>query len=341
MKHALILLSILLISISSIAHTVVKKEGSSILIDRLTENDSYVNPNGLVFFYVGDNVRYLDGFSGQNILVDRFDSIQTISGAVFENAEDATNYCNSLMIETSYNYSLAFGEITGVSSVYKFGRNTSVGTSEEVIWDGGSAYVFLDSAEYMNIKSTNVNDTYNGDNAWNVIIFGLDSAFNEISETILLNGTTNVKSTKKYLRVFRSFVLMAGTTTTTNGNNIGDITVTSFSSSLVQSKILAGNGQTLMCVYTVPAGFTAYVTGYSLSSGQGKQVVFKSKFRNCSVENCAFTVKDIREIYENTVFGDLNTPLVVPEKTDIVITGQCATGDVTASASFGLILRKN
>ena len=33
-------------------------------------------------------------------------------------------------------FGVAAGEIDGVSSVFKFGRNESIGTTEEVVWPG-------------------------------------------------------------------------------------------------------------------------------------------------------------------------------------------------------------
>lgn len=332
----IILILFLIIPFLGISKTIVKKDGSTIKV-----GDVFYLENGSVFYNSGDRVYIQNQISGLNVYIGEYSDIITKDSTSFPNALDCIEYLNSLTIVKPYNYSISFGEVDHASSVYKFGRNVSVGTTEEVIWDGGGEYQFIDEADYLEVFSSNDNDSLGGANAWSLVVYGLDSSFNEISEVVELAGTTIVTTNQKFRRTYRAFVLNAGTTTTTNGNNIGDITIRKATGDTIQAQVLAGNGQTLMCVYTVPKGFTGYLTGYSLGSGEGKQVVFKSKFRNCMTNNCAFTVKDIREIFENTFLGELATPLVIPEMTDIVITGQVAAGDASASASFGMILRKD
>ena len=239
----------------------------------------------------------------------------------------------------NFELDISRGKIYGFTSIYKFGLNTAVGNTEEVIWDGGGEYLFTKTPDVLEVLSSETTDAYNGTNAWDILVYGLDSAGYEQNEYFQLNGTTVVTGTKKFFRVFRAFVIHAGTTTTTNGNNVGTITIRKATGDTVMAKILPGNGQTLMCVYTIPKGKTGYVTGFSLGSGQGKSILFKSKFRNCATNNCAFTVKDIREVYQNNLVGNLVVPLKIPELTDIVVTGQnTIAGDVSAAASFGIIL---
>ena len=252
---------------------------------------------------------------------------------------EGNNYAQGVAIQSDQGLTIARGELNGYSTIYKFGRNAAVGNTEEVILDGGGEYLFTKVADYLEVFSSNDNDSLNGSNAWDIYVFGLDSSGYEQTEFFQLKGTTIVTGVKKFYRVYRAFVYHAGTTTTTNGNNIGTITIRKATGDTIMAQIRPGNGQTLMCIYTIPKGKTGYLTGYSLSSGQGKSVLFKSKFRNCAYKNCAFTVKDIREVYQNNFLGTLVTPLRIPELTDMIITGQnTIAGDVTAAASFGMIL---
>lgn len=238
---------------------------------------------------------------------------------------------------------ISLNTIDGVEGEFKFGRATAVGTSQEVIWDGGGEYVFLDvdSPEQLNIVSDDVNDTNGGSGAWNIAIFGLDNDFNPISELIVLNGLTPVTTQESYLRVFRMVVIHSGSVTTVDGNNTGTITATAPVAAVPQAIILPMNGQTLMCVYTVPAGFTGLVTGISVNTPQSKSALFRAKIRNCFGPNCAFTTKYTLDIYQTTFFGTLQNPFNVPEKSDIVFTAQASIATTSIGASWGMILIKN
>ena len=172
-------------------------------------------------------------------------------------------------------------------------------------------------------------------------MFGLDSAYNEISELIAMKGTDTVVSANKYHRLFRAFVTTSGTNSTVSDANLGDISFTTATGDTLQAQIKSRNGQTLMSVYTVPAGKTAYVTGVGASIGQGKECLIKYKLRNTAAPTGAFSVKYTVELYQNTINQTLAVPLQVPEKTDIIVTGKTSTGTINMSSSFGLILIDN
>lgn len=231
---------------------------------------------------------------------------------------------------------LAEGKLIGYTSQFKFGENVEVGVAEEVIWDGGGTYTFLTSADFMKVVSSDADDSLGGAGANTMYVFGLDSNYNEVNELITLDGTDTVTTTTKFLRVFRAFVLTSGTNTPIGDANLGTITISSATAITLQAQIGIGNGQTLMCVYTVPAGKVAYVTGISFGVGQGKECTFRAKFRN-GVSG-AFSVKFSLTLYQSTYIGPLQIPLRVPEKIDMVITGITASGTVKANASFGMIL---
>jgi hypothetical protein len=244
----------------------------------------------------------------------------------------------SLIVSPLY-FEIGRDNVAGFDSQFKFGQNPSVGTSEEVIWDGGGNYTFLDTAETMTIVSTSDDDTLNGSGAWNLIVYGLDSDWKEVSEYIILDGTTPVITTNSFLRVFRAHIVNSGNPDPIGDGNLGNITITSTGSTTLQAQIGIGNGQTLMCVYTIPAGKTGYVTGLSFAVGQGRECTFFGKFRNGV--NGAFSVKYSLTLYQSSFFGTLEVPLKIPEKVDMVITATATATPVKADASFGIILIDN
>ena len=240
-----------------------------------------------------------------------------------------------------FHFNIAKGIIPGLSTYFKFGRSVAVGTTESVIWDGGGNYTFLTAAEKMDIVSDDVLDNVTGSGARTILVLGLGVDFKEIAEVVVMDGT-NIKTTQQsFIRVFRSLVLTSGINSPISDANKGNITITSHDTTVLQAKILISNGQTLMAVYTVPAGKTAYVTGATLSCGQGKQCLFKAKFRNGPTSEYAFSVKFSLDLYQNSYFGTFATPLRMPEKTDACWTAQTAVGTIEAVVSFGMILEDN
>jgi hypothetical protein len=145
---------------------------------------------------------------------------------------------------------LARGQIAGHTPVYIFGYSNTVGnTALGPLWEGltpsGGTYVYPSSAAQFTIVSTSSSDT----SALSVQINGLDANYNQISEVIALNGTSNVTSVNSYLRINSAVV--------TNGTNVGSISFKQ--GSTLYAQINAGVGQTEMSIYTVPAGYTFYL----------------------------------------------------------------------------------
>lgn len=168
------------------------------------------------------------------------------------------------MIGSGGNHSLAEfyllvarGKVPGHSTVVLRGHNpsqTSASGFVQVSEFGDLTY--LTSAETMNIVSDDANDTLLGTGAQTGIIFGVDDDGNAVQENFNMNGTTNVLTTQKFLRV-NSIVIL------TDGGvlypNVGNITATASSAATVQQKVGAKDGISKSSHYTVPSGKTAHV----------------------------------------------------------------------------------
>lgn len=247
----------------------------------------------------------------------------------------------AIIPESTYMLDISKGNIPGTKTEFKFGRSAVITAVESIVWDGAGNYTFLTAAETMDIVSDSADDTLLGAGARTIVIYGLDADYLEISEVIEMDGLNPVTTQKEYLRVYRMLVLESGTNDPINDANKGNITAISSDTTTLQAKMLINNGQTLMLVYTVPAGKTGYVTGLSFSAGQGKQILFKAKFRNGPSADYAFSVKYTVDLYQTSFIGNLVNPLRIPEKTDAVITAQTSSGTIDGSGSFGLILVDN
>lgn len=240
---------------------------------------------------------------------------------------------------------ISLGVSPGKTSLFKYGAST-VATDETVVWDGNNGYMgFLSTATQLDIVSTSALDTNGGLGAWNIIIMGLDSNFDEISELVLLNGLTTVTTAKSFLRVYRAFIINGGITAQSpiDGANQGDINIFTTGNNVepddLMAKIIEHKGQALMCIYTVKRGYSLYVTGISGGIGSARGLTLSYKARN-AVTNGVFSTKYDLILYEASVNQNLKMPLKIPELTDIIVTGVASqTSPVTAS--FGGILIKN
>ena len=138
------------------------------------------------------------------------------------------------------------GQITLHYKLHKFGFNSLVQNVEETIWDVGGIYTYPSSAVKMTATST---DSSNDDGV-QVTVQGLDADYNELSETVTLDGSGTAETNQFFLRVNRAFI--AG-----SQEPSGTINITN--SSTTYARITLGDNQSLMALWTVPAGYTAYM----------------------------------------------------------------------------------
>ena len=116
---------------------------------------------------------------------------------------------------TEQNINIARGLIRGASVVHKFGRNPSIGGAPETVWMYGGTYTYLSSASTVYVSGADAQDSAAGTGARTVTVQGLDATYNEIEETLTVDGAV---STKSFLRVYRAFVASAGSLQTNKGN---------------------------------------------------------------------------------------------------------------------------
>ena len=162
----------------------------------------------------------------------------------------------------------ARGNIPGVFTVNKFGRNIEIDTGVTAdVWDGGHTlasggvsliWVASTAANKHNIVSSSASDASGGVGARTVRVFGLpgwDSK--EISEDITMDGQNTVAMLNDMVIIHRMFVLTKGATS----SNVGIITATATapSTTTITAQIRAGLGQTQMVVYGVSSTQTLFM----------------------------------------------------------------------------------
>ena len=238
------------------------------------------------------------------------------------------------------------GQIAYHEFIHKFGYNPSIGDSNETVWSQGGLYVYPASASTLYISSSSAADTAAGTGARTATVYGLDADFEQISVTVSLNGQTGVQlnGALNWYRVNRIIVNTAGS----GGANAGVLyvgTEATPSGGVPTNKyatVAIGDNQTLMCLWTVPVGYTAYLhqKDVSASSSAGKFAIFTLVSRP---DGGVFNVKDRVTIANNSTSIPYWNPIVFTEKTDVEIraVADSSGGTITASATLDMTYIRN
>ena len=227
------------------------------------------------------------------------------------------------------------GQIPGHTAFFKYGYNPLIINVNETIWDGGGIYVYPSVAAVMYVSSSSTNDAAAGTGARTIFVQGLDASYNEIGEFITMNGQTQVATTKQYLRVYRAYVVTAGS----GAQNAGDIYIgTSGATAGVPTgtfyaKITAAEGQTLMAVYTVPAGKTLYIANGTATHGTDTSGAFMTVRFKIRPFGGAFRTAVKIDVTGSELVFPFNYPLALPAKTDIEVRAICNKNQNNAVAA--------
>ena len=239
---------------------------------------------------------------------------------------------------------VARGQIAYHHDLHKFGFNPDVDDSLETVWTEGGLYSYLAAATVLKVSSSSTADDSAGTGARTVQLFGLDANYDEINETVTLDGQTAVNTTKSYLRVNRMIVRSAGSGATNAGViYAGTGTVTAGVPANKYATIAVGDGQSLMALWTVPAGYTLYVskTDVTVATTQNNKYATISLVARPLGE--VFQVKDRFVKAESQATIDYAFPLRFEEKTDIEYRciGDSAGADIAISAAIDGVYIKN
>ena len=222
---------------------------------------------------------------------------------------------------------VARGQITGHEVVNVFGYASAVSTSFVSVWENNAAYVFPTVASTMVVSSSSASDT-----AVSVQIFGLDADYNRITEVVALNGTSDVATTKVYWRINNVITTVGAAVGTVYVKNAGGTTY---------AQIAIGSGKTNMSVYTVPAGYTAYLTQFDAFSSTSVTSGVFATFRGLITSSTGISNVVLQAPFLNTYAVTRPYPIPVLEKSDLQL--QCkSSGAGLGIGTLGIgVLIKN
>jgi hypothetical protein len=237
---------------------------------------------------------------------------------------------------------VARGQISWHIPLTVFGYNPDINSAEETVWPGGGIITHPLVATQWKVSSSNANDTAAGTGARTVFIDGLDANYNQVTETVTLNGQTAVLTTNSLLRINSAYVATAGSSNSAEGNiYFGTGTVTAGVPATVWQIILFDYNSTVTGHYTVPAGYTAYMDAGQISVGQsGGSNPITARLLASGTDQIRRTAAVV-SLNNGTATYDFFVPISFPEKTDIEASAIGTAANNTVSSYFNIVLIKN
>jgi len=220
------------------------------------------------------------------------------------------------------------GQIPGHSHVHVIGEVPEMSVNETgTLWDVNDTpypWSAWDTPGTLAVARANA-----GDADKNVIIYGLDADFLPITETVTLTAASGNVTTQTFARI--QSARMNGTSA-----NVGAVTITRAGTTVAQ--INATVGQTIMGVYTVPAGHTAYLTQGVMTIMQGGDATGTFYYR---LPGDRFTIGHRFEVASSEYLYQFTCPFAVPEKSDLDVRASVRTNNSLVTTAFDMILIKN
>jgi hypothetical protein len=224
---------------------------------------------------------------------------------------------------------VARNQIAFHKPLFKFGVNPDINGSLETVWDAGGLYVYPGSALAMTVTSAAAVPAT--DNGVKVVVQGLDGDYNEVSQEVTLAGAGTATTTQTFLRVFRVYV--SGSQAPTGNLNITNGGTT-------YARITLGDNQTLMALWTVPAGYTAYLSQINIATGTANINQYVTGLVTARPFGNVFRTVVKQSFHEEAAII-ISVPIPFTEKTDIEVRAFSSGVNNSVSADFSIIYIKN
>jgi hypothetical protein len=210
---------------------------------------------------------------------------------------------------------------------HKFAENDNIGSTQKIISTCENTDPFNSGAELF-ISSTDDADTQV------VVLDGVNQDFVPVQETITLQGTTPVALATRYRTIYRGY----------NANGVqfsGDVSVVDAADNEYANLPGTYDGklvnQTLTSIFTVPVGYTGFVTEWQGMVDEGKSVDLIAYIR---LFNGVWRYQDRMTLSNGTHKKGLPySPF--PEKSDLKVMARTAQTSTNASVSYTITLINN
>jgi len=238
------------------------------------------------------------------------------------------------------------GIVKGMTFETRFGNNSAVGSTEEVIQPQGGNYTWQTTPQHFKIAAGgDVTDSITGTGARTVEIRFLDSLWNVQHDTLTLNGVGESPDSTRVpaIRMCKARVLTTGTY---GGTNTGRILIVATNLDTV-GWIAATDGVTSTTVCVVPNNTTAYLIKLQAVSDSSNESTISFNIRGNSEDFSApyqavQKIRTFQGISGNLLIDNLEY-IRIPERTDMWFTAAKTSGGgtPTISAQYEMIFVAN
>lgn len=229
---------------------------------------------------------------------------------------------NQIAPRMDWGLEVARGEVQRATGLNRWGFIPTVSSNYETVWELGGTYSYPASAAAQTVTSSAAGT----DAGAEITITGLDTDYKPLVETVILNASGVAVTTGEFLRINESRV--------TNGQTLtGNVTVGV--GAAVYSYISAEFGKSLSSVYTVPAGYKAYILSGKITIAKQKEVLAKLMVRPLGG---IFTAEGIVGTSGAPYHKDWIIPIALEPRTDIEVRAKAgATTEITTGFEILLV----
>ena len=252
----------------------------------------------------------------------------------------------------------AANTVTNVALVQPYADNATIGTSFETIsnTDADQVLPVIAGAD-LDVVSASAADDDGSTGATAVRVTYLDEEFNQYTEDVTMNGTSEVEMTEQTISfVQKAEVISSGTGLAA----AGAITIADVTGGGVHAVIDAGSKESGNCTWKIPAGHTGYIHGFwydvdAVAAGQGTAEIalqvahaessgvansetWRTIAKVTVVENDNDVVAATGGNANNTGSFSFpgNVPFVVPAKAMVRLAGKAHSTAVAATCGFSM-----
>src|SRR5574343_512174 len=227
------------------------------------------------------------------------------------------------------------GLVKGHTFWSKVGVNLAVGSTEEVLSPQGGAYVFMTAAQGLEVYCSATADGTGETGINTLTLYGLNNAYEEISETVTLTGVTTaavVRSDWYRLQNVSAATVGAG------GVAADKISIFAVGGGVTFGYIAKGHTRQRQMVWTVPAGRDLYIREFhrsNITAAANKYctITLKATYDDKLGERLTsgrffmpYAETSLESGVSNVVY---DPPLRFPAKTDLIVVAAANSSSVT------------
>ena len=213
-------------------------------------------------------------------------------------------------VANNYEDDVLIGRIQDVLKTDRLGITDSITATKMTLWNNPSAFNFT-----SNSTTDIVARSTSGADNMDILITGKDALEKKVSETITLNGTSNVSGILSY-KVVDDIVVTSGAT------NSGDVVIARATDGEIMNVMNANAGRSTSMIYTCPENTVAIIREFSLNgfttlNTESKVKLYKVQDNERVIQVYQNNTRDA-QIIENqhleialqageTLFGEINS----------------------------------